>query len=136
MVRYRIANPFFAGSNPVGNSNNHTDTERYREYMGIHRTWDESQSPQWRYFQEKESAVKRGNRKTAARLRREESEKINKNENDKWKDINSELKKEYEKNNDDTRSTTQLSTEPKEQRQSRPKYSRIQKNNTGRITRL
>ena len=51
--------------------------------MGTHRTWDESRSPQWRYFQEKESAVKRGNRKTAARLRREESEK-NTTDNNGW----------------------------------------------------
>ena len=85
--------------------------------MGTHRTWDESRSPQWRYFQEKESAVKRGNRKTAARLLREESEKMshttkNDDENDKWKDINSELKKEKVKY--DIKRTTRLSTEPKE----------------------
>ena len=96
--------------------------------MGTHRTWDESRSPQWRYFQEKESAVKRGNRKTAARIRREESENI---KEDKFDKINSELKKEQQKN-DDTRSTTQLSTEPKEQRQSRPKHRRIQENDTER----
>ena len=100
--------------------------------MGTHRTWDESQSPQWRYFQEREAAVKRGNRKTVARLRREESEKIEKKE-DKWKEINSELKKEQQKNNnDDTQSTTQLSTEPKTQERIRPKHRRIQENNTER----
>ena len=82
--------------------------------MGTHRTWDESRSPQWRYFQEKESAVKRGNRKTAARLLREESEKMSHNtKNEKWQDINSELKKEKIKH--DSKRTTQLSTEPKEQ---------------------
>ena len=81
--------------------------------MATHRTWDESQSPQWRYFQEKEAAVKRGNRKTAARLRREESEKINEKE-DKWKDINSELKKEKSKYENSKR-ITRLSTTPKEQ---------------------
>ena len=103
--------------------------------MGTHRTWDESRSPQWRYFQEKEATVKRGNRKTAARLRREESEKIShtKNENDKWKDINSELKKEQQKN-DDTQSTTQLSTEPKTQERTRPKHRRIQENDTERTS--
>ena len=99
--------------------------------MGTHRTWDESRSPQWRYFQEKESAVKRGNRKTVARLRREESE--NKNE-EKWKDINSELKKEQQKNNDDTQSTTQLSTEPKTQELPRPKHRRVQENDTERTS--
>ena len=83
--------------------------------MGTHRTWDESRSPQWRYFQEKESAVKRGNRKTAARLLREESEKMshNKKEKEKWQDINSELKKEKIKY--DIKRTTRLSTESKEQ---------------------
>ena len=78
--------------------------------MGTHRTWDESRSPQWRYFQEKESAVKRGNRKTAARIRREESENIKEEKFDK---INSELKKEKIKY--DIKRTTQLSTESKEQ---------------------
>ena len=82
--------------------------------MGTHRTWDESRSPQWRYFQEREAAVKRGNRKTVARLRREESEKINKNENDKWKDINSELKKEKSKYENSKR-TTRISPKSKEQ---------------------
>ena len=82
--------------------------------MGTHRTWDESRSPQWRYFQEREAAVKRGNRKTAARLLREESEKINKNENDKWKDINSELKKEKSKYENSKR-TTRISPKSKEQ---------------------
>ena len=81
--------------------------------MGTHRTWDESQSPQWRYFQEKEAAVKRGNRKTAARLRREESEKMNTKE-DKWKDINSELKKEKSKYENPKR-TTRISPKSKEQ---------------------
>ena len=96
--------------------------------MGTHRTWDESQSPQWRYFQEKEATVKRGNRKTAARIRREESEK---NTTDKYERINSELKKEQQKN-DDTRPTTQLSTEPKTQERIRSKHRRIQENDTER----
>ena len=83
--------------------------------MGTHRTWDESQSPQWRYFQEKESAVKRGNRKTAARLRREESEKISHEKEDKWKDINSELKKEKSKYENSKR-ITRISPKSKEQK--------------------
>ena len=78
--------------------------------MSVKRTWDETQSPQWKYLLQRESAVKRGNRRTAARIRREESEK---NEL-KFERINSELKKEQQKNNNDTRSTTQLSTESKE----------------------
>ena len=82
--------------------------------MGTHRTWDESQSPQWRYFQEKEAAVKRGNRKTVARLRREESEKMITKE-DKWKDINSELKKEKSKYENSKR-ITRISPKSKEQK--------------------
>ena len=83
--------------------------------MGTHRTWDESRSPQWRYFQEKESIGKRNKRKTAARLLREESEKMSYNtKNEKWQDINSELKKEKSKY-ENSRRTTQLSTESKEQ---------------------
>ena len=78
--------------------------------MGTHRTWDESRSPQWRYFQEKEATVKRGNRKTAARIRREESENIKEEKFDK---INSELKKEKIKY--DIKRTTRLSTESKDQ---------------------
>ena len=42
--------------------------------MGTHRTWDESQSPQWKYLLQKESMLKRGGRKTAARLRREKQD--------------------------------------------------------------
>jgi len=79
--------------------------------MSTHRTWDESRSPQWRYFQEKEAAVKRGNRKTAARLQREESENIKEEKFDK---INSELKKEKIKYENPKR-TTRISPKPKEQ---------------------
>ena len=76
--------------------------------MSNKRQWDDSMSPQWKYLLQKESALKRGSRKTAARLRREEEE----NNTDKWKDINSELKKEKVKY--DIKRTTRLSTEPKE----------------------
>ena len=85
--------------------------------MSTHRTWDESRSPQWRYLQEKESMVRKGNRKTAARLRREEIEKnlsassIRKEE--QFDKINSELKKEKVKY--DIKRTTRLSTKPEEQ---------------------
>ena len=82
--------------------------------MGTHRTWDESQSPQWRYFQEKESIGKRNRRKTIARKLREEQEQnisLPPNTPDKWQDINSELKKEKVKY--DIKST-RLSTESKE----------------------
>ena len=85
--------------------------------MGTHRTWDESQSPQWRYFQEKESVGRKNRRKTAARELREEQEislgsTAMNTPNDKWEDINSELKKEKIKY--DIKST-RLSTESEEQ---------------------
>ena len=81
--------------------------------MGSHqRQWDESQSPQWRYFQEKESIGKRNRRKTIARKIREEQEKITPAvPTEKWENINSELKKEKVKY--DIKST-RLSTESKE----------------------
>ena len=82
--------------------------------MGTHRTYDESQSPQWRYFQEKESIGKRNKRKTAARLRREQQEKITPAvpTPEKWENINDELKKEKIKYDI---KATRLSTESKEQ---------------------
>ena len=84
--------------------------------MSTYRTYDESNSPQWRYFQERESIGKRNKRKTAARLRREQQEKITPAVPDtsveKWKDINSELKKEKIKY--DIKST-RLSVKSKEQ---------------------
>ena len=78
--------------------------------MSTKRTWDETMSPQWKYLLQKESARKRGSRKTAARLRREEEE----NNTDKYEKINSELKREKVKY--DIKRTTRLSTESKEQR--------------------
>ena len=82
--------------------------------MSTHRTWDESQSPQWKYLLQKESALKRGGRKTAARLRREEEESNTPPEmKTKYERINSELKKEKIKY--DIKRTTPLSTKSKEQ---------------------
>jgi hypothetical protein len=85
--------------------------------MGTHRTWDESQSPQWRYLQEKESVGRKNRRKTAARELREQQEisltPNNKNTNDKWQDINSELKKEKIKH--DRKRVTRLSSKSEEQ---------------------
>jgi hypothetical protein len=84
--------------------------------MGTHRTWDESQSPQWRYLQEKESVGRKNRRKTAARELREQQEislTPNKNTNDKWQDINSELKKEKIKH--DRKRVTRLSSKSEEQ---------------------
>ena len=82
--------------------------------MSTHRTWDESRSPQWRYFQEKESIGKRNKRKTAARLRREQQENITPavpDTSEKWQNINEELKKEKIKYDI---KATRLSTESKE----------------------
>jgi len=88
--------------------------------MGTHRTWDESQSPQWRYLQEKESVGRKNRRKTAARELREQQEislstsSTTEMTNDKWQDINSELKKEKIKH-DRKRITTRLSSKSEEQ---------------------
>jgi hypothetical protein len=85
--------------------------------MSSHRTWDENQSPQWRYLQEKESVYRKNKRKTSSRLRRQEleqsvskivSEQTN-NKKERFKDINSELK------NENSKRITRLSTESKEQ---------------------
>ena len=87
--------------------------------MGTHRTWDESQSPQWRYLQEKESVGRKNRRKTAARELREQQEislstsSTTEMTNDKWQDINSELKKEKIKH--DRKRTTRLSSKSEEQ---------------------
>ena len=81
--------------------------------MSVKRTWDETMSPQWRYLHQQESARKRGGRKTAARLRREQQENITPAvPTEKWENINDELKKEKIKY--DIKST-RLSTESKEQ---------------------
>ena len=81
--------------------------------MSTHRTWDESRSPQWRYFQEKESVGKRNKRKTIARKIREEQENITPAvPTEKWENINEELKKEKVKYDI---KATRLSTESKEQ---------------------
>ena len=81
--------------------------------MSTHRTWDESRSPQWRYFQEKESVGKRNKRKTIARKIREEQENITPAvPTEKWQNINEELKKEKVKYDI---KATRLSTESKEQ---------------------
>ena len=85
--------------------------------MSSHRTWDESQSPQWRYLLEKESVYRKNKRKTSSRLRRQEleqsvskivSEQTN-NKKERFKDINSELK------NENSKRITRLSTNSKEQ---------------------
>ena len=80
--------------------------------MSTHRTWDESQSPQWKYLLQKESALKRGGRKTAARLRRNETEeeyteKKKKKEKEegkveRWKNIDKMLKDKTQIQNDTT----------------------------------
>ena len=66
--------------------------------MSTKRTWDETMSPQWRYLHQQESARKRGGRKTAARLRREEEEKEFSPEGtekkERWKNIDKLLKEE------------------------------------------
>ena len=76
--------------------------------MSNKRQWDDSMSPQWKYLLQKESALKRGNRKTAARLRREEEEKIKvspevvEEKEERWKNIDKILKEKTQIQNDTT----------------------------------
>ena len=82
--------------------------------MSTKRTWDETMSPQWKYLHQKESALKRGGRKTAARLLREESEKDpidpidprerekDKPKYDRWKNIDKILKDKTQRQNGTT----------------------------------
>ena len=77
--------------------------------MAQHRTWDESRSPQWKYLLQKESALKRGGRKTAARLQREEQEEkikvspeVVEEKEERWKNIDKILKEKTQIQNDTT----------------------------------
>ena len=77
--------------------------------MSTKRTWDETMSPQWKYLLQKESALKRGGRKTAARLRREEQEEkikvspeVVEEKEERWKNIDKILKEKTQIQNDTT----------------------------------
>ena len=77
-------------------------------------------SPQWRYLQEKESVGRKNRRKTAARELREQQEislgsPSTVETNDKWQDINSELKKEKIKHDRKRITSTRLSSKSEEQ---------------------
>ena len=65
--------------------------------MSNKRQWDDSMSPQWKYLLQKESALKRGGRKTAARLQKEEEDKEKRQprepeKEERWKSIDKILK--------------------------------------------
>ena len=77
--------------------------------MSNKRQWDDSMSPQWKYLLQKESALKRGNRKTAARLRKEEQEEkikvsseVVEEKEERWKNIDKILKEKTQIQNDTT----------------------------------
>ena len=77
--------------------------------MNTKRTWDETMSPQWKYLHQKESALKRGGRKTAARLRKEEQEEkikvspeVVEEKEERWKNIDKILKEKTQIQNDTT----------------------------------
>ena len=77
--------------------------------MSNKRQWDDSMSPQWKYLLQKESALKRGNRKTTARLRREEQEEkikvspeVEEEKKERWKNIDKILKEKTQIQNDTT----------------------------------
>ena len=92
--------------------------------MAQHRTWDESRSPQWKYFLQRESAQRRKTRKEI-----EKEREITREEKQEWKEvikdkrvlskqkktrlyvrINGELKEKLQKNNN-TPSPTSLEGE-------------------------
>ena len=50
--------------------------------MARHRTWDESRSPQWKYFLQRESAQRRKTRKEI-----EKERQTTKEEQEEWKEI-------------------------------------------------
>ena len=100
--------------------------------MGTHRQWDESRSPQWRYFLQREASQKRKTRKDLeverARTRLEEGappkkrikKEGKKSTIKKYVRIDGEMKQKItdqlhnELIHNDTNPTTRLSTEPKE----------------------
>ena len=104
-----------------------------KENMSTHRTWDESRSPQWRYFLQREASQKRKTRKDLeverARTRLEEGappkkrikKKGKKTAIKKYVRIDGELRQKITEQlhneliHDDTDTTTRLSTESKEQ---------------------
>ena len=50
--------------------------------MARHRTWDESRSPQWKYFLQRESAQRRKTRKEI-----EKEREITREEKQEWKEV-------------------------------------------------
>ena len=96
--------------------------------MAQHRGWDESRSPQWKYLLQKESAQRRKTRKDLeierARKQLEQdttpthvSRKRIRTKSDKIVKVGKEelqRKLQNQKYNNDSRSITQLFTEPKE----------------------
>ena len=50
--------------------------------MSQHRTWDDSRSPQWKYFLQRESAKKRKTRKEI-----EKERMTTKEEQEEWKEV-------------------------------------------------
>jgi len=85
--------------------------------MSSHRQWDENQSPQWRYLQEKESIGRKNRRKTSSRIRRQELEQsvieLSLESKNRKKEIEAKLNSELKKH--DSKRITRLSTESKEQ---------------------
>jgi hypothetical protein len=87
--------------------------------MSSHRTWDENQSPQWRYIQEKESIGRKNKRKTSSRIRRQELEQsvieLSLESKNRKKEIEAKLNSELKKH--DSKRITRLSTEASEKQE-------------------
>ena len=83
--------------------------------MARHREWDESRSPQWKYFLQRESAQRRRTRKEI-----EKEREITREEKQEWKEVINLPTKIKEKKEKKTRLYVRINGELKE---------KLQKNN-------
>ena len=80
--------------------------------MARHREWDESRSPQWKYFLQRESAQRRKTRKEI-----EKEREITREEKQEWKEVINLPTKIKEKKEKKTRLYVRINGELKEKLQ-------------------
>ena len=80
--------------------------------MAQHREWDESRSPQWKYFLQRESAQRRRTRKEI-----EKEREITREEKQEWKEVINLPTKIKEKKEKKTRLYVRINGELKEKLQ-------------------
>ena len=80
--------------------------------MARHREWDESRSPQWKYFLQRESAQRRRTRKEI-----EKEREITREEKQEWKEVINLPTKIKEKKEKKTRLYVRINGELKEKLQ-------------------